>query len=130
MNGVAVTPGINDEFDLNGDNVIDNADRDLWLSSAAAQNGLGSPYKLGDANLDGFVEVSDFNAWNGAKFTANLRWDQGDFNGDGFVDVPILTLGMATNSSPLTASRASLSRHRLASRSARFWPVGFSVGDE
>ena len=38
---------------------------------AAAENGLGSPYKVGDANLDGAVDVSDFNIWNGAKFTSS-----------------------------------------------------------
>lgn len=85
--GVAVTPGVNDQFDLNGDDVIDNADRDLWLSSAASQNGLSSPYKIGDANLDGSVDVSDFNSWNGNKFTSTLQWDAGDFNGDGSADV-------------------------------------------
>ncbi len=130
MNGVAVTPGVNDEFDLNGDNVIDNADRDLWLSSAAAQNGLGSPYKIGDANLDGFVDVSDFNAWNGAKFTSNLRWDRGDFNGDGFVEVPDFN---AWNNNKFQSSDgvASVpSRRRSGSWSARFWPVGLCVGDE
>ncbi len=87
LGGVAVTPGVNDEFDLNGDNVIDNADRDLWLASAALENGLDSAYLVGDANLDGVVDVSDFNIWNGNKFNGTLRWDNGDFNGDGFADV-------------------------------------------
>ena len=73
-------------FDLNADNVIDNADVAQWLNIAASENGLASPYKNGDANLDGTVDGQDFLAWNGAKFTASLAWDDGDFNGDGIVD--------------------------------------------
>ncbi len=84
--GVSVTPGIDDAFDLTGDGVIDLDDQFAWLSQAGAENGLASSYKLGDANLDGVVDGSDFILWNGQKFTDSLRWDRGDFNGDGFVD--------------------------------------------
>lgn len=76
----------NEEFDLNDDGVIDLLDRDQWLADAAAQNSLGSPYKLGDANLDGSVDGQDFLAWNAAKFTSSLRWSDGNFNGDAVVD--------------------------------------------
>ena len=41
----------------------------------------------GDANLDGYVDVSDFNIWNDHKFSADGVWGRGDFNGDGLVDV-------------------------------------------
>jgi hypothetical protein len=47
---------------------------------------LGSPYKLGDANIDGVVDGQDFIAWNGSKFSGNLLWSAGDFNADGVVD--------------------------------------------
>jgi hypothetical protein len=40
-----------------------------------------------DANLDGAVDVSDFNVWNGNKFTMTPAWCSGDFNADGSVDV-------------------------------------------
>ena len=40
----------------------------------------------GDANLDGFVDVTDFNLWNENKFTDDASWGAGDFNGDGLVD--------------------------------------------
>lgn len=63
--------------------LIDRAD---WLALAATENGLGSPYKLGDANLDGVVDGPDFISWNTAKFTANLLWSQGNFNADSDVD--------------------------------------------
>ena len=85
--GVPVTMGVNDQFDLNGDNIINLADQSMWLADAAAEDELGSPYKLGDANLDGSVDVTDFNAWNSNKFTATLNWDEGDFTGDGSADV-------------------------------------------
>ena len=76
----------NEEFDLNGDGVIDNADVDQWLSVAATENGFASPYFRGDANLDGSVDVSDFNIWNSHRLSFSLAWDSGDFNGDGAVD--------------------------------------------
>jgi hypothetical protein len=84
--GVSVTPGVNDEFDLTGNGVIDLNDRDAWLALAASEQGLSSPYKLGDANLDGVVDGVDFNHWNSHKFTTSLAWDQGNFNGDVNID--------------------------------------------
>ncbi len=41
----------------------------------------------GDANGDGFVDVSDFNIWNLNKFNTGTDWLSGDFNGDGTTDV-------------------------------------------
>ncbi|MEM7316605.1 MAG: hypothetical protein AAF497_26025 [Planctomycetota bacterium] len=41
----------------------------------------------GDANLDGYVDVSDFNLWNRHRFTDFVSWGTGDFNNDGRVDV-------------------------------------------
>jgi len=76
----------NEQFDITNDGTIDLADRDEWLRLAATANGLASPYKLGDANLDGTVDGQDFLAWNANKFAATLRWDKGEFNGDGFAD--------------------------------------------
>ena len=75
-----------EQFDLNGDGTLDLADRNQWLAEAASHNGFGSPYKLGDANLDGLVDGQDFLAWNSAKFTSSLLWSDGNFNADGFLD--------------------------------------------
>ncbi|MEM7314245.1 MAG: LamG-like jellyroll fold domain-containing protein [Planctomycetota bacterium] len=74
-------------YDLDGSGSIDSTDLTQWLADAATANGLGSPYKGGDANLDGVVDVSDFNEWNANKFTSNAAWCSGDFNADGVVDV-------------------------------------------
>ncbi len=84
--GVAVVPGVNDQFDLTGNGVIDNQDVDAWLALAATENGLSSPYKRGDGNLDGIVDGTDFGVWNAHKFMSTLLWDQGNFNGDAVAD--------------------------------------------
>ena len=84
--GVTVVPGVNDQFDLTGDGVINLSDQDAWLSIAGIQNGFSSPYRLGDADLNGAVDGSDFGLWNAGKFSSSLAWDHGDFNGDGLVD--------------------------------------------
>ncbi len=72
-------------FDLNGDSVVDLGDRDAWLVLAGNEN-IGAPYLVGDIDLDGFVDGSDFVIWNQSKFTANAAWCRGDINADGFVD--------------------------------------------
>ncbi len=86
---VAVIAGSTQDpaFDLTGDGQVDAADLDAWLAAGAAQNGFSSPYLHGDANLDGSVDVSDFNIWNANKFTSTAAWCRGDFSADGFVDV-------------------------------------------
>ena len=76
-------------FDLTGDGLVNLADRDAWLSQAGAENlPSGNPYLVGDANLDGSVDVPDFNIWNSAKFTTTGKWSMADFNADGSTDVP------------------------------------------
>ena len=75
-------------FDLDEDGSVNGADLDAWLAEAGEVNiGPGRTYLDGDANLDGVVDVGDFNIWNGNKFTAVPAWCEGDFNADGSVDV-------------------------------------------
>lgn len=102
---VAVTAGVNEIYDLNEDGAINTVDRTLWLANAASVNGLGSPYKPGDANLDGFVDGTDFGLWNSNKFTGALEWDKGDFNHDGNVDGSDFGIW---NANKFTASDGSL----------------------
>ena len=74
-------------FDLTGDGTVDSADLDEWLAEAGENEiASGNPYLDGDANLDGFVDGSDFNIWNANKFTSNASWCSGDFNADGSID--------------------------------------------
>ena len=89
-------------FDLTGDGVIDNEDVTEWLSVAGAANlPSGNPYLLGDANLDGLVDVSDFNLWNANRFSSGEAWSGADFNADGNTDVSDFNLW---NVSKFTAS--------------------------
>ena len=81
-------------FDLNGDGVVDIADvtdaDNGWLTQGGAANADvtgGHPFLNGDANLDGVVDVTDFNLFNGSKFTATGDWSAADFNADGSTDV-------------------------------------------
>lgn len=58
-------------FDLTMDGQLDVSDRDEWLRLAGGINlPSQAAYLLGDSNLDGFVDVSDFNIWNSNKFSA------------------------------------------------------------
>ena len=75
------------DFDLNGDGLLDHDDLAVWLADAGAANlASGESYLLGDANLDGSVDVSDFNLWNANKFTSVAAYCSGDFNTDGVID--------------------------------------------
>ena len=84
----AIAGGANNAaYDLTGDTLVNVADRDAWLAEAGAANlASGNAYILGDANLDGNVDGSDFNIWNGHKFTAATAWCSGNFNADANVD--------------------------------------------
>ncbi len=44
------------------------------------------PVLAADFNLDGVVNVSDFNVYNGHKFTSSDKFTEGDANGDGSID--------------------------------------------
>jgi hypothetical protein len=76
------------QFDLDGNGTLDLSDVDAWRSLAGQAN-LPSmqAYLVGDSNLDGVVDISDFNNWNGNKFTTVAAWSAGDFNADGVVDI-------------------------------------------
>ncbi len=66
-------------FDVNFDDTLDAADIEYMLDR------IGS--LPGDANLDGVVDVGDFNIWNANKFTTESLYSRADFNCDGVVDV-------------------------------------------
>ena len=103
-----IADGTNDgSFDMTGDGQVDQSDLSEWLIQAAEVNlPDGDSYIVGDANLDGSVDVSDFNSWNGNKFTATAAWCSGDFNADGSVDVSDFNLW---NANKFTSSDSSIS---------------------
>lgn len=80
-------------FDMNGDGVVTSLDvLDVttgWLTVAGANSTVtgGNPFLVGDASLDGFVDVTDFGRWSANALSADAGWCQGDFTADGFVDV-------------------------------------------
>ena len=98
------------EFDLNGDGVVTAADitdeTSGWLTQGGAANADvtgGNPFLNGDANLDGFVDVTDFNIWNMNKFNNTGLWSQADFSADGASDVTdfnIWNMNKFTSSQP------------------------------
>ena len=93
-------------FDLTGDGFVDSDDVTAWLAEAGEANiGPERAYLPGDANLDGSVDVGDFNVWNSNKFTANPAWCAGDFNADGSVDVGDFNIW---NANKFTASDVSV----------------------
>ncbi len=89
--GVSVPPA-DSELDLTGDNVIDQADVDQWLSDAAAENGFAAPFVKGDANLDGTLNASDLNALALNWQQSGAVWSTGDFTGEGLVNASDLNL--------------------------------------
>ncbi len=93
-------------FDLTGDGQVNGADLTAWLAEAGGVNiGVGRAYRIGDANLDGAVDGSDFGLWNGAKFTNNVNWCNGNFNADSVTDGSDFGLW---NSNKFTASDGSV----------------------
>lgn len=91
VTGVAVT-GANSQFDLNGDNTINQADLTVFLADAATENGWNEPYYLGDTDLNGKVDFGDFvnmnNNWQSTTLGNGelVGWRFGDFNGDNNVN--------------------------------------------
>ena len=84
----AIAGGTNPSaFNLTENAAVNLDDRDAWLAAAGKVNlGPGRVYRIGDANLDRFVDGSDFGIWNAHKFTSIAAWSQGDFNADGNID--------------------------------------------
>ena len=86
--------GAGNQFDLNSNNIINQADLRQWLSLAGTENGYASPFLRGDTDGVGnifpasrTVDITDFdNFLNG--FTGScLNWRCGNFNGDNDVDI-------------------------------------------
>jgi hypothetical protein len=87
VENIAVGPPNPATFDLTADGLVNADDVTQWRALAGALNlPSGNPYLLGDANLDGAVDGSDYNIWNSFKFTNSPAWSKADFNFDGSVD--------------------------------------------
>jgi hypothetical protein len=78
---------------------------------------LGTAFELtpmipGDINLDGLVDVADYDIWAANVGATNATWSQGDLNGDGLVDVADYDIWAAnvgaTSSAPEPATMSLL----------------------
>ncbi|NLF29335.1 MAG: hypothetical protein GX591_00440, partial [Planctomycetes bacterium] len=74
-----------DGADLNADGALDGADLALMVREV-----LGT--EMGDANLDGRVDLDDFTALKDNMGITDASWAQGDFNADGVSDLDDFTV--------------------------------------
>ncbi len=84
----AVADGLHPpQFDLTGDGQVLRSDITAWLTEAGNIN-VGAPYLMGDTDLSGGVDASDFGgAWDANRFTSGNGWCHADMNADQIVDV-------------------------------------------
>ena len=67
---------------------MDDDDFVLWMVEAGSAAGYTSTgYIFGDGNLDGVVDLSDFNIYNSHKSTHSTNYCDGDYNLNGVIDV-------------------------------------------
>ena len=98
-----------DLFDVNTDGLVNNTDVTQWLSDAATEHGFAEPYFLGDANLDGVINVHDLNAVGFHWLQDVALWSAGDFTADGKVDAADLNaLGQNWLKEVVTAEAAAV----------------------
>ncbi len=84
LSGDVRQPSGNKIYDVNGDNVVNGADRETWV------NTLKKTY-MGDADLDGKFDSTDLiKVFQGGEYedgvAANSGWGDGDWNGDAEFD--------------------------------------------
>jgi hypothetical protein len=111
----------NSDFDLTDDGFVNVDDLNDWIINRKKTT-------LGDANLDFFVDGSDFNIWNDNKFAAVDSWTQADFNADGVVDASDFNIWFSNRFTPSAAARSAPSgehgrQDRLPRQAAAQRPV-------
>ncbi|WP_432798033.1 PEP-CTERM sorting domain-containing protein [Poriferisphaera sp. WC338] len=70
---------VDTQFDVDSSGTLDTADATHWIEVLKGT-------KRGDANLNGEIDLLDFDKLS-AAFNTNAGWEDGDFNGDGTVDL-------------------------------------------
>ncbi len=68
-------------FDLTGDGIVDDLDRDSWLAVAGPRNGFAGALLIGDGNLDGIVNSADLGVLGVNWQSARNGWTEGNFSG-------------------------------------------------
>lgn len=95
-------PGNVAAFDLNADDLVSHADREVWIEEL-----FGTV--LGDANLDKKVDFDDFNTLS-QNFSTEGGWAEGDFDGSGdiqFADFVLLSANFASSTTVATVPEPS-----------------------
>jgi Concanavalin A-like lectin/glucanases superfamily len=120
LTNAVATNGSVAQFDLNGDGSLSILDVDKWRADAGAANNIGTSnvYRVGDANLDGVVDGTDFGLWNANKFTNNKDWCKGNFNADAVTDGSDFGLW---NANKFTSSDSSVVPEPAAGLACGFW---------
>ncbi len=80
-------------FGLNGDGLVNDADKDVWLSEAATENGLSAPCLPGDTNLDLHVDVGDLNNVGLGWRSGSNNWSDGNVTGAGVDPADLNVIG-------------------------------------
>jgi hypothetical protein len=102
---IAIVAGQDDPlFDLNSDGLVNRTDIDELVYNILQTN-------YGDANLDGFVDASDFNIWNENKFKPGFGWAKGDFNGDFAIDASDFNIWSVNRFTSAPVAAAALVGH-------------------
>ncbi|MCA9264390.1 MAG: lamin tail domain-containing protein [Planctomycetales bacterium] len=91
-------------YDLDGSGVVDEGDLSFLLEDAFDS-------VVGDMNLDGAADATDFGIWQNYRFTGCGTWTTGDVTGDGVVDGRDFNVWFshrftAPNASPSTSGRS------------------------
>ena len=100
--GVSASPS--NQFNLNGDNVINEDDITEWLSLTGTTNGYRSPMLSGDTDNVGAssptsrtVDITDFENFLAGFTGAGSTWEVGNFNGDSVVDITDFSFNFLSN---------------------------------
>ena len=106
--------------DLNGDGIVDNADRDQWLALAGPENGFVGPLLVGDSDTNGTVDAIDLNAlalsWQNPQV---FNWTSGNFS---------VTGGPGVNAADLNALALNWQASSVAAASQAVpEPTGFGL---
>lgn len=101
--------GVGDQFDYNGDGLVDGSDIAGWLADASQPSNLtnqsGKTYTMGDINLDGAIDSTDLGLLlNSFGASGEAYWIDGNLNGDSVVDSS--DLGLVLNNFGFTSATA------------------------
>ncbi len=106
LHAVARAGNNNVAYDVTDDGIVNASDVTKWVEELKGT-------LLGDANLDGSVDGSDFNRWNDHRFTFSTGWYDGDFNANGSVDTSDFNIWSGhrfQSAAPQAATRVTTAR--------------------